>query len=243
MTSITGIESSIAYVIQTPHFARVTHANTFSRVVQGSSLHSLRHFYKGPFSHVHFMSHAQCSWLDRMILPLPHSTPSLLFHLNRSISCIPQQGVPFGRLAEHSPIAGYEPNGLVEVGSTEATTTLSLSRGASVGSNCNSGEDTATTLASSEVEERPYLEMLAAPQITREKECGRVVYHQEAILFIRRRRSRCFPWRCPHGRSAGHSASGVEKGRGKRRKPFCPKKRTEFCFCFCTRIELIVVCR
>ena len=26
-------------------------------------------------------------------------------------------------------------------------------------------------------------------------------------------------------------------------KPFCSKKPTEFCFCLCTVIELIVVCR
>ena len=53
------------------------------------------------------MSHAQCSWLDRIPFPLPRSTPSLLYPLNGSISCNPQQGVPFGRLAEQSPITRH----------------------------------------------------------------------------------------------------------------------------------------
>ena len=53
------------------------------------------------------MSHAQCSLLDRIPFPLPHSAPSLLYPLNGSISCNPQEGVPFGRLAEQSPITRY----------------------------------------------------------------------------------------------------------------------------------------
>ena len=48
--------------------------------------------------------------------------------------------------------------------------------------------------------------------------CGRMVYRQGAILLIRRRRSRCFPWRCPHGRSASQNAGRVWKRRGKRRR-------------------------
>ena len=36
-------------------------------------------------SQAHFMSHAQCTWLDRIRLPLPRSTPSLLYLLNGSI--------------------------------------------------------------------------------------------------------------------------------------------------------------
>ena len=50
------------------------------------------------------MSHAQCIWLDRIPVPPPHSTPSLLYPLNASILRNPQHGVPFGRLAEQSPI-------------------------------------------------------------------------------------------------------------------------------------------
>ena len=46
-----------------------------------------------------------------------------------------------------------------------------------------------------------------------------MVYRQGAILLIGRRRSGCFPWRCPHGRrSAGQSAGRVWKKRGKRRR-------------------------
>ena len=50
-----------------------------------------------------------------------HGLASLLHPLSGSIPCILQQGVPFGRLAEQSPVAGYEPNHPVQVGSTEVT--------------------------------------------------------------------------------------------------------------------------
>ena len=63
------------------------------------------------------MSHARCSRLNLIPLPPPHSTPSLLYPLNGSILRNPQHGVPFGRLAEQSPITGYEPNDPVEVSS------------------------------------------------------------------------------------------------------------------------------
>ena len=52
------------------------------------------------------VTHAQCTWLDRIPLPPQHSTPSLLYPLNGSIPCNPQHGVPFGRLAEQSPSEG-----------------------------------------------------------------------------------------------------------------------------------------
>ena len=39
------------------------------------------------------------------------------------------------------------------------------------------------------------------------------------------------------------SSSNVNDRTELRLKPFCPKKPTEFCFCLCTVIELIVVCR
>ena len=88
-------------VISTPYLARVTHTQTLFCVCLKSAL--LRHFSKESSSQARFMSHAQCSWLDRIPFPLPHSTPSPLYPLNGSISCNPQQGVPFGRLAEQSP--------------------------------------------------------------------------------------------------------------------------------------------
>ena len=60
-------------------------------------------------------------------LPAPHSTPSLL-------PCYPQHGVQFGRFAEQCAMTVYEPNDSVEVGSSEVTTVLLLSRRASIGS-------------------------------------------------------------------------------------------------------------
>ena len=106
------------------------------------------------------MSHAPRSWLDPF--PLPHSSPSLFYPPNRSISCILQQGVQFGRLAEQSPLASYEPNDPVDVSSTGLTTMLLPLRKASIGSTYNSGEDIATSPSSSEVDERPNLGMLAS---------------------------------------------------------------------------------
>ena len=96
------------------------------------------------------MSHAQCTWLDRIPVPPRRSTPSLPYPLNGSITCNPQHGVQFGRLAEQSPIAGYESNDPVEDNSTEVTTILLPLRRACIGSTYNSGEDIATTPPSSE---------------------------------------------------------------------------------------------
>ena len=70
------------------------------------------------------MSHAICTRHDRIPLPPPHNTPSLHYPLYGSISCNPQHGVQFGRLAEPSPATGCEPNDPVEVSSTEVTTVL-----------------------------------------------------------------------------------------------------------------------
>ena len=86
-------------------------------------------------------------------LSIPTSS-SLLFNTNRKNPCAPQSGVLLGRFAEQFPLTGYEPNALVEVSSTEVTTTLLPSRKASIGSTYNTGEDIATTPAVSEVDER-----------------------------------------------------------------------------------------
>ena len=139
-------------VKRTPHLARVTHANTFSRVALKIS--KFASFLGRVILTGAFISHAQCSWLDCILVLPPHSTPSLLSSPNRSIPCDPQQGVPFGRLAEQSPITGYEPNDPVEVGSAEVTTMLLPSRRASIGSTHNSGKGIATARASSEVDVR-----------------------------------------------------------------------------------------
>ena len=90
--------TAVSSVDRTSH---VSHKQTLFCVCLKSAL--LRHFSKESSSRARFMSHAQCSWLDRIPFPLPRSTPSPLYPLNGSISCNPQQGVPFGRLAEQSP--------------------------------------------------------------------------------------------------------------------------------------------
>ena len=92
--------------------------------------------------------------------------------MNGSIPCNPQRGVQFGRLAEQSPIAGHEPNDPVEESSTEVRTMLLPSRRASIGSTYNSGVDIATVPASSEVDERPNLGMLASLLLTQQRQAG-----------------------------------------------------------------------
>ena len=112
--------------------SRGAHSRFAARII-------LLSFMKNSHLHGHiFRSHARCAWPDRIPLPPSHS--------------IPQHRVQFGRLAEQSSTTGHEPNGPVEVSSTEVTTTLLPTRRASIGSTCNSGEDFATTHASSEVD-------------------------------------------------------------------------------------------
>ena len=108
-------------------------------------------------SHLH--RHGSCRTrnvhgLTAFLFPAAHSTPSLLYLLNRSILCNPQHGVQFGGLAEQNPMTGYEPNDNVEVSSTEVTTTLFPSRRASVGSTYN----ISATPVSSEVQKKAKLE-------------------------------------------------------------------------------------
>ena len=131
------------------------------------------------------MSHGQCTWLDCIPLPPPHSTPSLLYPLNGSIPCNPPHGVQFGHLAEQSAIAGYDPNDPVEVSSTEATTMLLPSGTVSIGSTYNSGEDIATALASSEVDERPNWRMLASPMFTQKEESSKCSLIRDLSLQIK----------------------------------------------------------
>ena len=130
--------------------------------------HSRKHFFACGSSGAHaphfslFCVISQNSHLHRHIscrTRIVHGLTAFFFHfrtalrlcfhpLKWSISCNPQHGVQF---AEQSPITGYEPNDLVEDSSTEVATMFQPSRRASVGSTYNSGEDIATTLASSDL--------------------------------------------------------------------------------------------
>ena len=100
------------------------------------------------------------------------SIPTFLFSCpsDRTNPCATPQGLLFGRMAEQSPLTGYEPNAPVEVNSAEFTPTLVPSRKGSIGSTFNSGEDIATTPAVSEVDGRSDLGMLASPLLSQERE-------------------------------------------------------------------------
>ena len=77
---------------------RQTHlpCTTFSHAKLFRSLVVLSFMEKQSSSQAHFMSHVQCTWLDR--------SPLLLFPLHGSIPCNQQHGVQLRRPAEHSTI-------------------------------------------------------------------------------------------------------------------------------------------
>ena len=116
------------------------------------------------------MSHASCSWLDRVPFLLPHSTPSLL-------SCVQEFLHLATRIKEFRlvvlpnrarPITGCQVNDPVEVSSSEVRTMLLPSRKASIGSTYNSGVGIATAPSLSEVDERSNLGMLSSPLLPQE---------------------------------------------------------------------------
>ena len=157
----------------TPQFARDTRKHFrvwFKRSSRSAARTVLCHFARWSPSQALLMSHTQCTWLDRILLPLPHRTPSSLCPAQRSIRHDPQHGVQLGRFAEQCPMTVYEPNDSVEVDTTEVTTVLSPPRRASIGSTYNSGEDSATTPALSEVDGRLNLGLLASPLLTEERQ-------------------------------------------------------------------------
>ena len=162
-------------VNSTPHRARKTHTQTFSRVwlkdltrVQGHIVAACCClFLKQSSSRAPVMSH---TWRDRAPFPLPHSTPSQIDPPDKTNPCAPQPGLLFGRVAQQRPLTSYEPNAPVDVSSTEVTTTLLPSRKASIGSTCNSGEDIVTAPAVSELGERSDLGMLASPLSIQERQ-------------------------------------------------------------------------
>ena len=75
------------------------------------------------------------------------TTPSLLFLSASSTLAAPQGGLLFGRLAEQSPLTGYEPKTLIEV-SSEHTPINLPSRKSSLDTDL---DDLATTVDASEI--------------------------------------------------------------------------------------------
>ena len=87
-------------VNSTPHLARAILANTFSRLAQDCIVCVI-----SKKSHPHRrIPHRTRDGHGHITFPLLHNTPSLPYPPNRGISCNPQQRVPFGHLAEQSPI-------------------------------------------------------------------------------------------------------------------------------------------
>ena len=110
------------------------------------------------------MFNAQSSLLDPLHLALPTRTSSLLFPSHGDIPCDPRPGAQFGRLAEQSSFAGYEPNDHIEVDNSEVTP-MFFQRRTSIASPCNSGEDVAARLAQT-------VGMLASPLRAQESEAS-----------------------------------------------------------------------
>ena len=164
----------------TPHRAHFTHANIFSRVVQGPERFQTR-FGMCPLENNHssfscFMSYPQSSWSDLPPSPFPPHIPSLLYPSHGA----EQPHDPWtegqsGRLAAQSSLTGYEPNATVEVSSAEVTLVLQPSRRTSFCSVYNSGGDVTTTLVSSEVDERQSMGMLASLLLTQNSETSAAI--------------------------------------------------------------------
>ena len=57
------------------------------------------------------------------------TSSSLLYPSHRTNPCASPQGLWIGRMAEQSPLTGYEPNALVEVSRTEHWLDLQIWRG------------------------------------------------------------------------------------------------------------------
>ena len=108
------------------------------------------------------MPHAQCTWIDRILHPLLHSTPYLLYPSHGSTHSDPQHGAQFGRLAVLSP--------------------TNHPVGASIVSTYNSSEDIATTLASPGVDGIQDLGMLASPLFTKKR--GKCSSMKELSLYL-----------------------------------------------------------
>ena len=95
--------------------------------------------------------------------PSPTTSPSLLYP-SASPSAVPLQGgLRFGRLAEQSPLTGYEPESLIEV-SSEHTPINLLSRKDSFDTNL---DDLATTVDASEMLDTTDAGRLTSPLFSR----------------------------------------------------------------------------
>ena len=75
----------------------------------------IRHMFRGILLESQFSSPS--SFSSFCSIPPPAQTPLLNTSISQKPCATSQGGLLFGRLAEHSPLAGYEPNSLIEFGS------------------------------------------------------------------------------------------------------------------------------
>ena len=92
--------------------------------------------------------------------------PSLLYHSTSSTAATRQGGLFFGRLAEQSPLIGYEPKTLIEVSSEHTPINLHL-RKSSLDTDLN---DLATTVDASEIIDTTGVTQLTSPLFSQERE-------------------------------------------------------------------------
>ena len=86
--------------------------------------------------------------------------------MSKNPGVTPQGGLLFDRMAERSPLTGYEPNSLIEV-SSEHTPINFLSRKNSFNTDLN---DLATTVAASETNDTIGVGQLTSPLVPQERE-------------------------------------------------------------------------
>ena len=97
--------------------------------------------------------------------PLLAQTPLLNASLSQKPCAAPQGGLILGRLAEQSPLAGYEPNSLIEA-SSEHTPINFPSRKDSFDTDFN---DLATTVAASEITDTIEVGHLPSPLFSQKR--------------------------------------------------------------------------
>ena len=104
------------------------------------------------------------------LAPSPTTSLSLLYPSTSPSAATLQGGLCFGRLAEQSPLAGYEPKSLIEVSCEH--TPINLPSGKD--SLDQTFDDLSTTVDASEVYDRLDMGRLTSPQFSQEREVSAI---------------------------------------------------------------------
>ena len=104
--------------------------------------------------------------------PSPTTSPSLLYPSASPSTATLQGGFCFGRLAEQSPLTGYEPKPLIEVSSEHTPINLPSTKG-SLDTNL---DDLATTVDAFEMLDTTYVGRMTSPLFSQEREVNAIKF-------------------------------------------------------------------